>query len=202
MAELKFVEDGHLYFIDSRPVPSVTDICSILTAENRAKLNPHLLDAAARRGTLVHECTELLDYGVPPEDMDMPADIVPYVTAYQRFLRDYKPRWIAVEKQVYDAEIGLAGTLDRQGVVDDYPCILDIKTTTAPTREQKISWCAQLAGYRLLHRNATLERYILQLRPDGSYKLYNCRDLEQRYSFDGQRLFRQCLEIHRILRGD
>lgn len=202
MAELKFVEKGHLYFIDSKPVPSVTDICSLLTAQGRAKLNPYVIDAAARRGTLVHEFTELLDYGVEPEDMEMPLDIAPYILAYQRFLRDYKPQWTAIEKQVFDEQIGLAGTLDRKGILEGYPCILDIKTSSAPTRELKIAWVTQLSGYRLLQKNAALERYILQLRGNGTYRLFNARDLEQQYRFDGLRLFRQCLEIHRILKGD
>ncbi len=200
--KLEFIEEEHKYLIDGKAVPSVTEICSPLTAADMGKLNPAVIQAAANRGTIVHELTELIDYGTAPEDLEMYPEIGGYITAYQRFLRDYNPTWTHIEYRLGDDIQGFAGTLDRKGVIDGKPCILDIKTPAAATRATKVSWAAQLSGYRYLCNGATLERFVLLLKPDGKYTLYDVRDIEKKYGFYGARVFTQLLELHKILKGD
>lgn len=200
--ELTFDAEKHEYRINGKLVPSVTEICAPLTALDMGKLNPALINAAANRGTIVHELTELIDYGTAVEDLELYPDIGGYITAYQRFLRDYSPQWTRIEYRLGSEEIGLAGTLDRMGVIDNMPCIVDIKTTASATRPTKVSWVAQLSGYRMLCGNATFERYILQLKPNGKYTLYNAKAIEEKYGFWGADLFKNLLRQYRILKGD
>lgn len=200
--ELEFNSELHEYRINGKRVPSVTEICAPLTAGDMGKLNPAVIQAAANRGTIIHELTELIDYGTVVEDIELYPDIGGYILAYQRFLRDYNPKWTRIEYRLGSEELGFAGTLDRMGVIDDKPCILDIKTVAAAARPTKVSWAAQTSGYRLLCNGSTLERYILLLKPDGKYSLYDIRDIEEKYGFWGDELFKSLLRQHRILKGE
>lgn len=199
--KLEFNAELHEYRIDGKVVPSVTEICAPLTAQSFSELNPTMMRQAAARGTIIHELTELIDYGTAPEDLEMYSELTGYVTAYQRFLRDYSPTWTHIEYRLGNAELGFAGTLDRMGVIDR-PCIVDIKTTSNPNRATKVAWVSQLSGYRWLCNNATLERYNLLLKPDGKYTLYNASNIEEKYGFYGARLFSHLLEQHKILKGE
>jgi hypothetical protein len=200
--KLEFNAESHEYRINGKIVPSVTEICAPLTAADMGKLNPNIINSAANRGSIIHELTELIDYGTSPEDMEMYAEVGGYITAYLRFLRDYSPTWTRIEYRLGNEDLGFARTLDRLGVIDDKPCVLDIKTTDSASRAQKISWATQLSGYRLLCGNATLERYVLWLRSDGTYVLYNILDFEKKYNFWGARIFSQLLEINKALKGE
>jgi hypothetical protein len=200
--ELTFNAELHEYRIDGKVVPSVTEICAPLTACDMGKLNPAVISAAANRGTIIHELTELIDYGTAAEDLELFPDIGGYILAYQRFLRDYNPKWNRIEYRIGSEELGCAGTLDRMGVIDDRPCIVDIKTVASATRPIKVAWVAQLSGYRLLCNGSTFDRYIQQLKPTGKYSLYNAYDIETKYGFWGEDLFKDLLRHHRILKGD
>ena len=200
--ELTFNPELHEYSINGKRVPSVTEICAPLTACDMNKLNPAVIQAAANRGTIIHELTELIDYGTAAEDIELYPDIGGYILAYQRFLRDYSPKWTRIEYRLGSEELGFAGTLDRMGVIDDKPCIIDIKTVSSATRATKVSWVAQLSGYRLLCNNSTLERYVLQLKPSGKYSLFDAHYIEKKYGFWGEALFKDLLRHHRILKGD
>lgn len=202
MTKIDFDPEHHVYTVNGKRLPSVTEICAPLTAADMAKLSPALISAAANRGSLVHELTELIDYGTAPDDLEMYAALVPYITAYQRFLRDYRPRWQRIEYRLASEKDGFAGTLDRLGVIDDRPAIVDIKTTSAATRPTKVSWVAQLSGYRRLCGDAALDRYVLLLKPNGRYSFYNSLDIEKKYSFWGADLFANLLSMHEILKGE
>ena len=67
MMGLVFNEDNHTYELDGRPLPSVTEILSILN--DFSDVSPYVLAQAARRGTLVHEYCEMIDYGVDPNHL-------------------------------------------------------------------------------------------------------------------------------------
>ena len=198
---LEFDAENHEYRIDGKIVPSVTQLCAPLTAQDLANLNPAVLQQAAQRGTIVHELTELIDYGTAPEDIETYAELGGYITAYLRFLRDYKPEWEKIEYRVGEQYMHFAGTIDRIGVIDGRRCIVDIKTSSAVNRVTKVAWVTQLSGYRVLICDATVDRYILRLKPDGTYTLYDAKEIEKEYKFFGARLFAHLLEQYEILKG-
>lgn len=165
---LHFDEAAHIYTVDGMEVPSVTTVCRFLSYDQKSD-RPWLAKLAADRGTRVHAACALLDYGEEPEDTP---DIAGYLTAYRRFLADYRPDWELIEHPMGSADLGLAGTLDRYGTLyDGRTCILDIKTGQLHGAALR----AQLTGYqRLLERERDVgldHRYALQLCKDGTYVL-------------------------------
>lgn len=170
---IHFDEASHTYTVDGVELPNVTTVCRFLGYDLKSD-KPWLAREAAARGSRVHEACAMLDYGEEPEET---AEIAGYLTAYRRFLKDYRPDWEGVECSMGSLILGLAGTLDRFGTLyDGRTCILDIKTGA---QLQDASLRAQLTGYRRL---LSLARgfwpehlYALQLSKDGTYQLREVR---------------------------
>lgn len=198
MTNLIFDEEKHLYFYDGHIFPSVTEICAPLQSFD---VSPAVLQQAQRRGTQVHEYTQLIDYGVEPDELEVEPELAGYVIAYMRFLRDYKPQWEMIEQPLVSTAERYAGTLDRFGVIDGKPWLVDIKTTAQPKRPTLISWACQLVGYSQMLEYAVYCRVDLQLKKDGTYRLFDAGETEEKYNFEAFPLFNQLLQINRILKG-
>lgn len=192
---LHFDEQTHTYTLGGKTVPSVTEIVGILTAKSMSALPPMMLDNAARRGTRVHEVCELIDYGIPLEDIGIEPDIVGYVTAYLKFKRDYRPQWQLIEQPVFNAVLGYAGRLDRFGTIDGKETIVDIKTTASSNKLNKISWSVQTEGYKYAIRKLDAGRMIVQLKPNGNYTAYNCDDIDSKWHIDSLETFITCTKL-------
>lgn len=171
--KITFDEAAHRYTVDGVEVPSVTEICRFLAYDQRSD-RPWLARAAADRGTRIHAACAAMDCGVEPEE---DGETAGYLTAYLRFLKDYRPDWEGVEFTVGSVSLGMAGTVDRFGTLyDGRSCIVDIKTGErlhdAPLR-------GQLTGYRrLLHEARGFDPqylYALHLCRDGTYHLREVR---------------------------
>ena len=202
---LTFDSSTHTYTIGGKNVPSVTEIVGLLTAQRYdSGTNQAVMRQAAQRGTLVHECTELIDYGIPLDEIEIVPEIAPYVQAYMNFLRDYSPQWLLIESPVSDAAAGYAGTLDRLGVIDDSLTIVDIKTGSDVSRISKIKWAVQTEGYReaLPEQFRQARRKILLLRNTGKYTFYDAHSFEEKYNFDSELLFNRLLSLTRHIGGN
>ena len=180
---IQFDEKTHTYTVDGVELPSVTHICRFLAYDYKSD-KPWLAEAAARRGTAVHEACALIDYGETPEETP---EIAGYLKAYSRFLKDYRPDWELIEHSMGNLELGYAGTLDRYGTLyDGRRCIVDIKTGAL----HQAALRAQLTGYSDLldeehpHMPVSL-LYALQLRNDGTYDF-------QQVPYDSQ-ILKTCL---------
>jgi hypothetical protein len=189
-----------MYFYDGHLYPSVTEICAPL--QSFADVSPAVLQQAQRRGTQVHEYCQLIDYGVEPDALEVEPELAGYVIAYMRFLRDYKPEWDMIEQPLVSTAEEYAGTLDRFGEIDGRPWLVDLKTTAQPKRPTRISWACQLEGYSRMLECDIYRRADLQLKKDGTYKLYFDDETEEKYSFDTADLFDKLLQINRILKGE
>jgi len=196
---IHFDEATHTYSLDGKKLPSVTEICGLLN--NWGDINPAILMQAARRGTVVHEYCELVDYGVDEDGIECEPELAGYVIAYMRFLRDYKPLWECVEQKVYSDQFGFAGTLDRFGTIDGKPVLLDIKTSSSVGKLQKIIWACQLSAYVLLlaKEGEDIRRWNLVLKRDGKYQLIDASESEKKYAFSGFSLFNTLLLIWKIV---
>ena len=85
----------------------------------------------------------------------------PFMEAYRTFLRDMEPVWSRTEAVVHDPVYGYAGTLDRAGLVQGVPVVVDIKSGEVPP-----SVGPQTAAYRRCLADAhRWQRACLQLRP-------------------------------------
>lgn len=166
--ELVFYEKGHIYMLDGKQLPCVSDLCRFLNKEIYKDAPLWQLEAAADRGTSVHKATEQLDKTGTAEICE---EYAPYLQAYAAFLREHEVEWELVEHSDYSAEHGYAGTIDRYGKVDGLHTLLDIKTTYTV---YKPLCSASLNLYRIMleGRQKPVERLmILHLKKDGRYKL-------------------------------
>lgn len=197
-----FDEATHIYRIDGVEVPSVTQICSILTASKYTG-NQSIIDAARARGTAVHELCEAYDYGTLEE---VPTELAGYVKAWMDFCRDYRPEWLYIEHQLYSHRLGFAGTCDRIGVIDGKTRVVDIKTTTSMDRLSKLALVEQLAGYELLAQENALpvDGYYsmgVQLKKDGSYTVHEIKTLVEKLGVDDELLFWNLQDLYNIIQG-
>lgn len=197
--EMVFDEEKHLYYVDGKVVPSVTEILAPLH-RSYGNLNPSVLDYARRRGTAVHEELEMLDL---TGDLEWTPEITPYVQAYLEWYQVYKPTWTAVEKVVFCEELWYAGTLDRMGLLNGTErAIVDLKTSQ-DTKEALVSLCVQTAAYTLAlseaDEGARPRRYGLFLRKNGTWRFQDCDEYERKYGFNGFEVFRSLLKNHKMI---
>lgn len=200
---LHFDPESHTYTVGGVEIPSVTEVCAPLTA---GKYVPSgVVDHAAARGTRVHELCALFDMDALPDEIE--TECLPYLAAWQRFCRDYRPEWEYIEHPMHAGVNGLevAGTVDRIGLIDGKRMVVDIKTAQSMDRASKVALCCQLEAYsHLAFQNGieVLETGMgVQLMRDGSYRIQEQRKIEQKYRFDSYLLFSQLRNIHFIVKG-
>lgn len=209
--QIDFDAEKHEYSVGGMKIPSVSEILAPLSADRYDGLNPWMLKAAAAKGTAVHEATELMDYGFEPE---ADPEIEPYLLAYQTFLCEHEVEWEMIEKIVYygrgvEGETPLfAGTVDRFGTLDGELAVLDIKTYSSLSTDSMLNASCQTALYRdaieegLGHKYfdyATIKRYILHLRKDGSYRLVDLNKFDLERGFNGGTVAWLCWNLHHDL---
>lgn len=195
--KIDFDEEKHEYSVGGIKIPSVSEILAPLSAERYGELNPWMVRAAAARGTAVHEACELIDYGVEPED---DPEIEGYIEAYRSFLIDHDAEWGIIEGVVgyyrempFDAEQGelplYCGTIDRFGLLDGIPAVLDIKTYASLSTDAQLAASCQTALYRdALESNGfeQMNRYILHLKKDGTYRLVPLGKFDNDHGFNSR----------------
>lgn len=173
-AALQFDEATHRYTLDGAELPSVTKILDDVFDEYRS-IDQDTLRRAQERGTAVHKACELYDL----EKLDLTTvddSIAPYLESYIKFISDSKFEHHAVEQKVVSRKYGYAGTLDRLGVLGKSKrrCQIDLKSAVSVSR----SVGPQTAAYEQAAREENwiepkeiMDRYALQLRADGGYRL-------------------------------
>lgn len=189
MAKLIFFDEKHEYKVDGEIVPSVSEITRFISREVYGDVVQFRLDHAAERGHNVHSACEQLDrFG----SAEIDAEIEPYIKAYIQFRKDHKPVWTKIEYAMYSSEFGYAGTIDRQGVMDGKPVILDIKSSY---KVETALVTAQLNAYWNLATDNDMQAaqlWVLHLRKDGTYKLIEI-------PLDDS-TFMACLTLHNALK--
>lgn len=168
MNNLQFFDKGHIYMLDGKRLPCVSDLCRFLHREVYKDTPVWQMEAAADRGTAVHAATECLDkHGAVSAD----GDYLPYIQAYAAFRREHDVKWELIEYAAYHPGHRYAGTIDRYGTVDGFLTLLDIKTTY---KVYKPLCSASLNLYRLMleaQGKGVEKLLILHLKKDGTYKL-------------------------------
>lgn len=192
--KIDFDEEKHEYSVGGIKIPSVSEILAPLSAERYGELNPWMVRAAAARGTAVHEACELIDYGADPEE---DAEIDGYLVAYQSFLLDHDVKWSMIERIVYynraENELPLyCGTVDRYGLIDGVPTVVDIKTYASLSTDAQLAASCQTALYRDAIEEVASQyiatwvkqgRAILHLRKDGTYRLVDLDEWDNKHGF-------------------
>jgi hypothetical protein len=129
-------------------------------------------DKAADVGTRVHALAESVARGVPVE---LTEEERPFLAAYQAFLAEWQPRYLAAEEMVVSLTHGYGGTFDAIVEMAGDVWMLDTKTSKGVYPETSL----QLAAYTFadfIGRPADDKRYsippitaygVLHLRPEG-----------------------------------
>jgi hypothetical protein len=176
---IQFDEELHEYRVDSRVLPSVTNIISDL------KLSPPYPEdrGALGFGKAVHKAAELYIADRLDKANTNPV-ILQYLTGLEEKTTEMRLRPIGQELRVWHKYLGYAGTLDYFGYVYDGDlAIIDYKSGQPPP-------CVELqtAGYELALRSMNfvpiepgtkLRRFSMQLLPDRAIvKEHKNRELD------------------------
>lgn len=162
-----FDKEQHVYTLDGRRLPSVTEIIEPIQA-GYAGIPAHVLEKARARGEAVHLAVQYHNEGdLAVETLDI--EIVPYFEAYLKFVADTGFKVLGTETAMYSIPFRYAGTPDLWGEIGAELWLPDIKCTAVTP-----PWTAiQTAAYRRLLEEYTghkARRGALQLRGDGTYR--------------------------------
>lgn len=180
--DCEFEVDTHAYYDEGGArVLSVTQALKLAGMVSYDHVPPAVLENARRRGVLVHELCAEIDKGVEVDAcFDIPEPIVPYVDAYRLFVEEsgfeVDPENVERRRIVTVANMRVAMTPDCTGILNGIPVVIDRKTCEA----FHPSWGPQTAAYESgLPRPArfrSYDRFALQLRRNGRYKLQPLRE--------------------------
>ena len=201
---LEFNPDKHEYNCLGTKLPSVTEICGPLTY-SKYRVENAVVDQAAFRGSMIHDLTALYDRGDLEEESAIASDVGMYLLAWIKFCHDYQVKWEYIEIPL--ATNNFAGTVDRIGMIDGNRVVVDIKTSSAMDRANKIALCAQLMGYTFLCWDNDIDiTYCnsmgVQLKKDGTYTVINTNAVEARYQFNASELWDQLVYLNRLTKGE
>lgn len=158
---LKFIEDGHKYFIGEKEVPSVSKIMEPLT---RLVYGDGTY-ANYQTGTDVHFAIKsyLVDGWQVWDDA-----IDGYMQGFIKWYDSMKDvmEIVAIETPITDGEI--AGTPDLVCLINGEPCIIDFKTGKSAKWN---TYKCQLGAYAKMLDGYGWQTGIVQLKGDSEYKL-------------------------------
>ena len=158
-------EEEHKYYIDGVEKPSVTDICSPISAERLNALQQTLLDRARARGSRCHELFEQYALLGELDEEEIESDYFPYVKQYVLWFRTYRPKVIFTEKVMFSNDF--CGTCDLICEIDGKTFLVDYKVTSVADKK---SLSVQLEGYKRLcdlYGIKIDECYYLHIKKDG-----------------------------------
>ena len=145
--------------------PHVTDVLKLV---RNLDWTP---EAALERGRLVHTATALVDGGGDGSGLyyeGLHPVLVPYLDAYQLFLKAWKPDYLSIERTVIHHRYRYQGRLDRATHEDIY----DIKC--GPDKHPATG--LQLAAYEKAYRRTPRRRFAIHLLPTGRYFVEEYKD--------------------------
>lgn len=189
----RFNKQDHSYWLGANRLFSVTEVIQLSGLKDLTRIDPGVLEHASQRGTAVHASCHFYDQN----DLDWETvsdEIKPYVLAWEAFTKDLPLEWADMEKPIYHATFGFAGTPDRV-TETPYRGIFDIKTYRPDAATG-----VQLAGYSFLRFGQqsvynTPKRFGVWLKDDGKYSLTEYTDRGD------EAVFMACLTVAKFKRS-
>jgi hypothetical protein len=185
-----FDEPTHRYAYKGVPVPSVTQVLDRYSGLEF--VDAEVLRRAALFGTHVHKAVHLFNCDrLNWATLDPP--LVPYVRAWETFLRESGAVVLHSENKMLSEAHGYAGTLDSLVFWTNSRRLIDVKSTASVPRTVGPQTAAYAELWKENHGDTIRDRYCVHLKPDGKYrahKLDNPRDWQ---------VFKAALTIHRWL---
>lgn len=161
----------------------VTEILSRWSGLDRIPTD--IVENAAARGTRVHNACEAIMKGLGEWGIDN--EIRPYVESFKQW---YTPdmKILAIEQRFYCNDLHITGQVDMIVNTDHGACIVDLKTSSSPSK----TWPLQGSAYKYLARKHGYDIQGIQFLHLNRYgkrpKVYEYED-----QWD---TFKKCLDIH------
>ena len=156
-------------------IPGTSEIKTGMGLQDLSKIPLSILINARNRGIAVHDVCEKWELGTLSESKVHP-DVVPYLTGFKLFYKEHKPKLVFSEHVVFSLAHNYAGKLDRVYSLNTGKGVYDLKATSTVDK----SYGLQTGFYKLAveeqEEMENLGRFILQLKKDGTYDLYDCDD--------------------------
>ncbi len=166
---IQLLEPQHVYMLDGRKVPGVTEVLSLFA--DYARVPTAVLEAKRLIGRAVHSCIELYEAGTLDPDSVDPA-CAPYLEGWIRLKSDKPFRVIAAEQIVYSEKYRYAGRLDMNAELDGRIWQLDIKCVDQMSPATALQTAAYAQAWNERGLSLITRRAGVQLRPDGTYRLF------------------------------
>lgn len=198
---LTFDPHSHIYKMDDRVVPSVTQVIGELvrvTSSGRdyyvntltgSLVRAELIEGAGDHGRAVHKaCAIILRDGHGGLDWEhIDPSLVHQLQQFEKWLEEWKPYIMYVEEPMYSGKHGFAGTSDIVVSFKSKPAIIDIKTGAYGMAGP------QTVAYEMLYKTrdqyrGTVKRYVLHLPKTGPYKFVPLTD-KRDWDFFRSRLY-------------
>jgi hypothetical protein len=181
MISPQFDNNAHVYTLNGRFYPSVTQVIKHFGMVNYSFVDPAVLKRSALFGTVVHQTTALLDQG---SLASYDSRIEPWMCGYRMFLSDFCPEFLLIEEPMVSGVWGFAGTPDRVYTKNGKIGIYDIKTGS----EQEAT-ALQTAAYQMLIEEnipdfKIRERFSLFISPNN-YKIIPYKEPADLNTFKG-----------------
>lgn len=187
---LTFNAEDHRYFRDGIEIPGVTRCLDHAGVADYSMIRKDILERSSEIGKLTHVACHYHDDGGLDWD-SVPEFIKPRVHAWVKFVDTecFKPFPDRIEYQTLGIVNGMpyGMRIDRAGLMRGRPAIVEIKCTAEIMSQHGI----QLAGYSMglpmpgeldsektaaIVRFLRWERYVVQLRADGTFRLKRFND--------------------------
>jgi hypothetical protein len=163
---LEFDEENHIYHVDGKVYPSVTQIIKPLYSFDG--IDSGVLEYAAARGRAVHKAVELWNANDLDESTLDPV-LVPYLEAYKKFATEMKFTATHSERHLAHPSMHYAGTPDIEGKINEGKhkgeWLVDLKAVAVLHASAGV----QLAAYANLIGKPSIRRAAVQLKPTGKY---------------------------------
>lgn len=159
-----FESSTHTYRIKDKVTPSVTQVlrnAGLICTEFYS-------EKAMRRGTDVHLAIYHL---AGNRAVEVREDIIPYIDAYQKFIKASGARVRLCEQIVYSTTYDYAGTFDWYGELNGNMVLIDLKTGGDPSYSGMQLAAYLDAGVECGLMKANTKRFVLQLKSTGAFSL-------------------------------
>jgi len=176
-----YADLGHVYYNESKVViPSVTQVLSAVGIVDYSHVQEDVLEHKRDLGDAAHFACHIIARGDTLDWDTVHEEAVPRVVAFERWMEDSgfvldvvngKPQTeVSGIGTAYKMQFGY--TFDLRGkVAGKFPFIIDLKCCL----DEEISWPVQLSAYAETQPkpdSGPWGRAVVQLKPDGSYKVY------------------------------
>ncbi len=177
-------DEKHAYVdsVTKALAPSVTQCLAAVGLVSYDGVRKEVLERKSAIGIEAHRACSFLAKGLEIEDID--PRVSPYLDGYREFAekKKWKPFVIQPEPRISDINAMPVGFQpDEVGALDGQETVLELKTTADVGTHMGV----QLAGYDLCMDAPRRKRVVLQLFPDGKFKLFEDTEKNSKV-FDGQ----------------